>query len=216
MSLVEVSGYVAAALVFLTFYMKTMVPLRVVGILSNCAFILYGYLGDLYPIWILHSLLLPLNGVRLVQMLQLTRRIRAAADGDLNMDWIKPFTSTRQARAGELLFCKGDTARDVFVAVSGRYRLAETGVEIAPPEVVGELALLAPERTRTHTLECVEAGTLLQIGYSQLEQLFYQNPEFGYYLLRLISRRLFQNMEHIQSELAQRRRAHSGPTSPGA
>ncbi len=46
----EVAGYVAATLVFLTFYMKTMIPLRIVGICSNCIFIVYGYLGGLYPV----------------------------------------------------------------------------------------------------------------------------------------------------------------------
>ncbi len=45
----EIAGYVAAVLVFLTFYMKIMIPLRIVGICSNCAFIVYGYLGGLYP-----------------------------------------------------------------------------------------------------------------------------------------------------------------------
>jgi hypothetical protein len=29
----EIAGYLAAGLVFLTFYMKTMVPLRIIGIL---------------------------------------------------------------------------------------------------------------------------------------------------------------------------------------
>ena len=36
-------GYIAAALVFATFSMKTMVPLRLVGIASNLFFIAYGY-----------------------------------------------------------------------------------------------------------------------------------------------------------------------------
>jgi hypothetical protein len=35
MSVAEVSGYVAAVLVFMTFYMKTMIPLRIVGICSR-------------------------------------------------------------------------------------------------------------------------------------------------------------------------------------
>jgi CRP/FNR family cyclic AMP-dependent transcriptional regulator len=55
MSAAEISGYVAAGLVFMTFYMKTMVPLRVIGICSNCAFITYGCLGALYPVLILQS-----------------------------------------------------------------------------------------------------------------------------------------------------------------
>ena len=55
----------------------------------------------------------------------------------------------------------------LFIIVSGRFRLAETGIEINPPDVVGEFALLAPDRRCTQTVECVEAGALLQIGYRQ-------------------------------------------------
>jgi CRP-like cAMP-binding protein len=203
MSAGELSGYLAAALVFLTFYMKTMVPLRVIGICSNCAFIIYGYLGGLYPVLILHLILLPLNSLRLREMLQLTQQVRDTTHGDLNvMDWLKPFAATRRVQAGEALFHKGDVASDMFVVVSGRFRLAETGIEIEPPNVVGEFALLAPERSRTQTLECVEEGTLLQIGYGQVEQLFFQNPKFCYYFLKLITQRLFQNIARLETELA--------------
>ena len=182
--------------------MKTMVPLRVIGICSNCTFITYGYLGDLYPVLVLHLILLPLNGLRLRQMLQLTREVRAATAGDLNMDWLKPFAATRHVRIGEVLFRTGDAAGDLFVAVSGRFRLVETGLEITPPQVVGEFALLAPQRTRTQTLECLEAGTLLSVGYREVEQLFFQNPKFGYYFLRLITDRLFHNLARLETDLA--------------
>jgi len=51
----ELLGYAAAACVFVTFYMKTMVPLRVAGIVSNFLFIGYGYAVDAYPVLILIS-----------------------------------------------------------------------------------------------------------------------------------------------------------------
>ena len=43
----ELVGYLASALVFATFYMKTMMPLRAVAIASNVAFISYGYVGGM-------------------------------------------------------------------------------------------------------------------------------------------------------------------------
>jgi CRP-like cAMP-binding protein len=207
MSYVEGSGYLAAALVFLTFYMKTMVPLRIVGICSNCVFITYGYLGSLYPVLILHAILLPLNCLRLREMLQLIRQVREATQGSPDFDWLKPFTTSYRAHAGEALFRKGEAAGEMFVVVSGRFRLAETGIEIAPPQLVGELGLLAPGGARTQTLECVEAGTLLRIEYGQVQQLFFQNPRFGFYLLKLITQRLFQNLARLETELAERRQA---------
>ena len=51
----ELVGYLASALVFATFYMKTLTPMRAAAIASNVAFICYGYLGEMIPILILHS-----------------------------------------------------------------------------------------------------------------------------------------------------------------
>ena len=207
MSVAEMAGYLAAFLVFLTFYMKTMIPLRVIGICSNCAFIIYGYLGGLYPVLILHVILLPLNSLRLHEMLQLTRQVREATHGDLNMDWLKPFTSTRRTKSGDVLFRKGDAADAMLFVVSGRYRLAELGMDILSGQVVGELGLMAPDHSRTQTLECLEEGEILQITYEQVKQLYFQNPRFGFYFLQLSTRRLFENIAQLERELAESRNA---------
>jgi len=182
--------------------MKTMIPLRVVGICSNIAFILYGALDGLYPVLILHLILLPLNAFRLQEMLRLTRKVRDATSADLNMDWLKHFASARHAAAGEVLLRKGDPADAMFYIVSGRYRLRELGFDILPGEVTGELGLLAPGKVRTQTLECVEDGEVLQINYEQVKQLYYQNPQFGFYFLQLSAERLFSNMARLERELA--------------
>ncbi len=210
----ELAGYLAAVLVFLTFYMKTMIPLRIVGICSNCAFIVYGYLGGLYPVLILHLVLLPLNTVRLREMLRLTKQMREAADSDLKMDWLKPFTSSRRISAGDILFRKGDAASAMYFVVSGRCRLTELGIDIRLGDVVGELGLLAQNQLRTQTVECVEDGEVLQIAYEQVKQLYYQNPQFGFYFLQLSTRRLFRDIARLESELATCKIA-SAPSTTG-
>jgi CRP/FNR family cyclic AMP-dependent transcriptional regulator len=198
----EIAGYLAAVLVFLTFYMKTMIPLRMIGICSNCMFIIYGSLDGLYPVLVLHLILLPLNGLRLRQMLQLTKQVRRAAQGDLNMDWLKPFTSTLRARSGDVLFRKGDVADAMFFVVSGRYRLTEPGMDILPGQVVGERGLFALDKSRTQTLECTGDGELMKISYEQVKQLYYQNSQFGFYFIQLTTRRLFENIARLERELA--------------
>jgi CRP/FNR family transcriptional regulator, cyclic AMP receptor protein len=67
-------GYVAAILVFCSFYVQTIVALRLVAITSNMAFIGYAVAKGLYPVLILHVVLLPLNCVRLVQLHAMTKR----------------------------------------------------------------------------------------------------------------------------------------------
>lgn len=67
MGLWELIGYVAAALVLAAFYMRDMVALRLAAMCSNLAFIAYGLGFGLAPVWLLHALLLPMNGCRLLQ-----------------------------------------------------------------------------------------------------------------------------------------------------
>jgi CRP/FNR family cyclic AMP-dependent transcriptional regulator len=213
MYVAQAAAYVAAALVFLTFYMKTMIPLRIVGICSNCAFIVYGYLDGLYPVLILHLILLPLNGLRLLEMLRLTKQVREAAQTDLKMDWLQPFTATRRFHAGDVLFRKGEPADTMLFVLSGRYRLTELAIDVLPGQVLGELALLAPNNSRTQTVACTEDGEVLQITYEQVQQLYYQNPQFGFYFLQLSTRRLFGDIARLESELVRYKLASAPPTT---
>jgi len=205
MTIADAMGYTAALLVFMTFWMKTMVPLRLAGLASNVFFIAYGLLLVAYPVLILHLLLLPLNVLRLREMLQLTKRVEKAAAGGHDMAWIKPFTSERRMQAGDILFRKGDTADRLFIVVSGRCRLRDSNIEISPGAVVGELALLAPDKTRTQSLKCEDGGELLEITYGQIKQLYYQNSRFGFYFLELTSKRLFDNITRLEREIEQLR-----------
>lgn len=64
----EATGFLASSLVLITFTMKDMRMLRIIGVLSNFAFIAYGLLAWLPPVLALHLLLLPLNVLRLREM----------------------------------------------------------------------------------------------------------------------------------------------------
>jgi hypothetical protein len=62
-------GYLGGVLLVLTFFMENMIRLRITAICSSLAWLVYGLVGTLYPIIILHSVLLPLNSYRLWQEL---------------------------------------------------------------------------------------------------------------------------------------------------
>lgn len=197
-----VSSVFATIFVLATATMRTMIPLRVFGILTNLLLIAVSIPTHNYPTLALHAVLLPLNAWRLHQMLQLVRDVRKSVNSDLSMDWLKPFMTARKCAAGEELFYKDERAEEMFYIVSGRFRLVESGIELPVGAIVGELGMLSPTHTRTQTLECVEAGTVLGVSYRQVEELYVQNPEFGFYFLRLASARLFENIESLQTRLA--------------
>jgi CRP/FNR family transcriptional regulator, cyclic AMP receptor protein len=193
---------------------KTMVPLRVLAIATNCALSAYFAVTHAWLPLLLQAFALPLNGWRLYQMVVLIKNVREAIRGKPSLEWLMPFMSKRQFCKGDLLFAKGEAASEMFYTMTGRYVLVELGIEIQPGHVVGELAMLAPDNRRTATLECLEAGDVLSITYEQVEELYYQNPTFGFYFLRLATARLFDNVSRMESELGQRHAAATGlPTS---
>lgn len=196
-------SFFASIFIVATCTMRTMIPLRVCGILANLLLIGVSMSTHNYPTLALHSVLLPLNVYRLRQMLQLVRDVKKSVTGDLSMDWLKPFMTERKCVAGEALFYKDEKAEDLFYIVSGRFRLVESGIELPVGAIVGELGMLSPEHGRTQTLECVEAGTVLGVSYTKVEELYVQNPEFGFFFLKLASARLFQNIATLERRVAE-------------
>jgi CRP-like cAMP-binding protein len=182
-----------------TLMVRTIVPLRVIGIISNVFFIAYGALAGSASTFFLYLLSLPINAIRLRQMLSLVRKARVSAQGDLSMDWLRPFMNPRKYRKGDVLFHKGDAAKEMFLTVTGKFLVTEIGIELPPGRMMGELGFVDPKNRRTQTVECIEDGDVLTITYEKLLELYFQNPEFGYYLLRLTTERLMQNISRLEA-----------------
>ena len=64
--MIDLLGYAASCAVLATFVMRTMVPLRSIAILSNILFVAFAYCQHIYPVFLLHVALLPVNGWRLI------------------------------------------------------------------------------------------------------------------------------------------------------
>ena len=191
---VELIGYVASLLVFSTFYMKTMIPLRGVAIASNVVFIAYGFSAHLYPVLLLHIVLLPLNAMRLRQMVRLIRRVRQASQGDPSVEWMVPYMTPVAFQAGDVIFRKGDQADKMYYIETGAVRLPEVGVTLGPGEVLGEIGIFSPFKERTASAVCETDATFRALSNEKVLELYFQNPEFGLYLVRMIIRRLLSRV----------------------
>ena len=193
----------ASIFVVATTTMRTMIPLRVFGILANILLFLTAIPTRNYLVMVVQVVMLLVNSYRLHQMLQLVRDVKKSVNSDLSMDWLKPFMNERQCTAGEILFYKDETAEDMFYIVSGKFKLVESGIMLPVGAIVGELGMLSPSNMRTQTLECIESGLVLSVSYTKVEELYVQNPAFGFYFLRLASARLFQNLDTLEKRLVQ-------------
>lgn len=193
MNWVEGIGYIGTALTIAASAMSTMIPLRIISLVASAAVITYGFLIGSMPVVLTEAIQIPFNAYRLWQMVRLVRDVETAAEGDLSLDWLKPYGTERLFAAGAALFGKGDAAAAMYYVESGCFRIPEYGIEVRAGGIVGELGLLSPGNRRTASLVCSEAGRALEVPYSAVKQLYYQNPEFGFRFLKLTSERLFQS-----------------------
>lgn len=202
---VNMLALVGAIFYVATLMVRTIIPLRIVGIVSIVFFIGYGALAGAVATLLLYLLLLPVNVIRLRQMLNLVKKAKVSAQGDLSMDWLRPFMAPRKYKQGDVLFHKGDVAKEMFLTVTGRFLVKEIGIELPPGRILGELGFIDPKNRRTQTVESLEDGEVLAITYDRLLELYFQNPEFGYYFLRLTTERLMQNIARQEGALMETR-----------
>lgn len=188
--MVEIIGWIGAALTLTAWSMKTMLPLRTVALLSNVFFMSYGALAGVYPMLILHVILLPLNGWRLFEIIRLTRRLRSVTAGDSPLDWLRPLMKPTLLKSGDYVFRKGEAPDHVYILDSGTILLEELDHRLQPGEVFGEMAFFTDARARTLSARCEGDCSLMLVDEAKFMQLYFQNPAFGYYIIKLIARRL--------------------------
>ena len=202
-TLANLFGVVGAIFLVATLLMHTIVPLRIANMVGCMFFAAFGALSGSVGTFILYLLFLPINAIRLRQMLKLIKRARIATEGDTSLEWLKPFMTERKYRKGDKLCSKGDAANEMFLIVTGKFLVTEFSVELPPGSLMGELGFLTPKNRRTATIECIEGGHVLTIEYDKLLEIYFQNPEFGYYFLILTSHRLLENNARLEEIIAQ-------------
>ena len=120
----------------------------------------------------------------------------------MSMEWLKPFMTERRYRRGDTLYRRGDAAAEMSLTVTGKFLVKEIGVELPPGNLMGELGFLTPNNRRTQTIECIEDGQVLTIPYERLLEIYFQDPQFGYYFLVLTSKRLLENNQRLLENIS--------------
>jgi hypothetical protein len=193
-SLIDLLGYAAALFVLATFCMTTMVRLRWVAIGSNVLFIMYGYFGHIYPVMLLHIILLPVNVLRLAQIYQLGRGIDQTEGEGISIESVLPFMTRRSLPAGATLITKGDIADKLYYLKEGQLEVVELGKTLGPGSVIGEIGVFSPDRRRTATVVvCSTDCVVYELTERKTKELYFQNPAFGYAVMQLVIDRLLEN-----------------------
>jgi hypothetical protein len=197
------AGALAASFVIGAAFVRTMIPLRWLAVAGNVGFVVFGALHPQYLTLFVSAVLLPINVRRALQMMRLTRRVKAAeAASDLGGLWLRPYMKARKLKPGTVLFRKGDLGDHLYCVVDGQIELVEIGAVLLPGKIFGEIAFFAPDRRRTLTARCVEAATVLSIDEGTVKQLVYQNPALGFHLMGLVAGRLSEDIRRFEQRLA--------------
>jgi CRP/FNR family transcriptional regulator, cyclic AMP receptor protein len=205
-----VSAAVAGALVIVSAFVKTMIPLRWLAVASNLGFIVYGLAHPAPLMVVLHAVLLPANLWRVGQMVRLTKRVHASvADAQQLEVWLRPYMRAKRYRAGQRVFGVGDVADRLYFVVTGTVELPEVGRTLQAGQMFGEIAFFAPDRRRSSSARCVTPCQLMSIDEDTFRQLVYQNPDFGLEVVRLIAGRLSADVMRLSG----RADAGSPPTA---
>ena len=191
---IDMVGWAASAAVLATFCMNTMMPLRVLAIISNVLFCAFGAVAHIFPVLILHAILLPVNVVRLVQIRRLVHGMQAAENSELSVQSLLPFMSRRTLKAGDILVRKGDEADRMFYLMRGNLEIQEIGKVVRPGTLVGEIGVFARNRTRIATVVCDTDCEVYELSDIKAKELYFQNPSFGYAVLQIIIGRLLENV----------------------
>jgi len=205
---VAVLGALGVLLSLASFAMKRMLPLRVLAIAANFAFIAFALalLADPgidskvpLPGLLLNTVLLPINARRVWEIRAISREIGKASAELSPSAWLLPHMRRRTMQSGEILFRKGNAADRVFYVGSGAVRLVEIDRLLGPGELLGEIGLFTPDKRRTQTVVCVDGGELYEMTDEMLFQLYYQDPKIGFHIVRLIAARLLCDVERQQA-----------------
>ena len=191
--LAEFVGIAAAAASLYAAQSKTIIPLRAAAIAANFLAMIYSSMHGTYPTFMLNAVLLPLNAWRLRSMVSLIRETGAAIKGDMNVEWLLPYTRPKNFKAGAILMERGDYATAAYYIVSGEVEVVGMNQSLGKGTLLGEIGLFTPDGRRTRTIRCKTDVQTAVIDYDRFKELYFQNPQFGFRLLQMIVARMQQN-----------------------
>ena len=187
---IEATGYLAAAFGLAAFAMKGMLPLRALAAGMNIAYALYGWLAGVPFLWVAHLIQLPLNVLRFFELLRTRRLAARLLSADLSIEPLLPFMLQVKRPKGTQLFEKGEPAEIMYYIAQGRVRIVEIERLVTAGDLIGEIALFAPDHRRTASAVCDTDCVLFALTGKKATELFLEHPAFGLFLIRLITSRL--------------------------
>lgn len=188
--------YLALVLLAVAFVVPAVIWLRTLALAAGIAIAIYGLVTPDYVVAALGAVIAAVNAWRLTEarrLMGVTREATAASAAPVTVDWLLPYMRPMALPKDTVVFHKGAAADAMYFVEHGRVRFEEIGVEMGKGSLFGEIGIFSHNKSRTATAKCAEDCSLLQISADKVHELYYKNPNFGFFIVDLITRRLMED-----------------------
>jgi CRP/FNR family transcriptional regulator, cyclic AMP receptor protein len=189
-------GASALALALVSAFMRTMPALRLFAAAAAAAAIGAGAIGEIAWLWTGAVLVLGVHVWRYYGARAATERLTrgdspppSALFALVNRETLAP---------GQILFKRGEPGSEMYLIVEGEVEIVEFGKTLGAGALLGEVALVVPSHRRTATARAVGMVTLARMTKRDMELTALHDPAFGFELLRLVARRLSDDIERLE------------------
>lgn len=202
MEWVEIIGWVAVLATITTYAVRTMLPLRLLALLANLFFLIYGALAPIYPTMVMYALLLPINLYRIYDIQRTTRQMKDIKPDEKAFEWLRPLLKPVRMLDGAYVFREGDPANRFFVMLTGEVLLEQTDVTLKGEQIFGEIGFFSDDLERAVSARCIGPCEIMSVDEAAFMRLFNQNPAFGLYMLKLTATRLLESLRRNPNALS--------------
>lgn len=189
-------GYLALALLVVSAFMQGITWLRIFAIAAAAAVAVYGVIAENWGVVAAAVVIAAIHLWRLWEVHRLegiTREATAGGGAPLTVEWLLPYMEPIAVPKDTVVFHKDSAADAMYFIEHGRISFDEVQVEMGKGTLFGEIGIFSHDKKRTATAKTLEDTSLLRISDDRVRELFFKNPEFGFFIVGLITRRLIED-----------------------
>jgi serine phosphatase RsbU (regulator of sigma subunit) len=120
--------------------------------------------------------------------------------------WPLAFMHREQFRKGDYLFKTGDSAEKLYLIVNGSILLPELGRSVKAGQVLGEVGIFSPNRSRSASAVAEVDVDAYAMGREEVRQLMSRDPSLATKLIEVVLKRV---MGQLKTEIEARERINA-------
>jgi len=205
-SVTSLIAFASIALLLGAIAMKSFWHLRLLLLLASAGLVIYALIVGKPLVLIVSAIALLINGFRAFEIQNVSRRIRRTRHYGYELAPLLPLMHLQSLNEGERVFTKGERADHLYVLTKGKIRFDEHEVTIEAGEkgtLFGEFGLFTKSGIRTSSATCASPVELRSLTAEEVDRLYFQQPEFGYALAKIMATRMAGNIENLEGQLHQ-------------